>query len=464
MAPQAVSVDIGGTNLRAARVGASGEILARSRAPSSRDPQEVLDRIVRLIEDVDTPEVAAIGVGLPGRVDFPGQRMVSGGYVDLSTVPLAETLKSRFGRPVVLDNDGTMALLGEVAKGAARGLSNVVMLTIGTGIGGAIIDNGEVLRGRMTAGQLGHIVVDPQGPQCLCGRRGCVETLSSGTALRNHIRAAGLSDDTNARSLLDAAVNGDATARAVLEAWVGPLRRATDSLIATVDPELVLLGGGLGREAAEALRLIPATSAWYTCKVVGAELGDDAGVIGGAMAALKARRHGKRLIMVNGVPASGKSTVAKTISEAGGWPILALDTVKNPFLSEIGTVDRPFNRVLGRASYRAIFDLIAESPEGSTTVVDAWFGFQPKDLLLELISEAKIAEITEIWCHAAPDTVAERYRTRAASRLAGHPGADYAEELRELARRAEPMRIGPVLDIDTEQPLNRQALLAHLGL
>ncbi|MBD0415049.1 ROK family protein [Oryzicola mucosus] len=463
MQPMAVSVDIGGTNLRAARVGSDGAILARARASSSSDPQDVLERLMSLIAEVDHPDVAAIGIGVPGRVDFAAQTMVSGGYVDLSKVPLASTLATRFARSVTIDNDATMALLGEVACGAARGVKNVVMLTIGTGIGGAILDKGAVLRGRMSAGQLGHIVVDPNGLQCLCGRRGCVETMSSGTALRRHIKEAGWPDDTTARILLDKSVAGDVQARAVLEAWAGPLRQALDSLVAAFDPELIVLGGGLGREAAEALKLIPVSTGWYRCDVAGAELGDDAGVIGAGLAALDALRPGKRLVMVNGVPASGKSTVAKRLSAETGWPLFALDTVKNPFLAEIGTVDRPFNRVLGRASYKAIFALIEEAPANGTFIVDAWFGFQPKDMLEVLIAESGIAEVIEIWCHADPDAVAARYRRRAKRRLPGHPGAEYADELRELATRAEPMRIGPVLDVDTEWPLDMARVHAFVS-
>lgn len=451
-----IGVDIGGTNLRAARVAPNGMILARARAASSGDPAEVLDRLIALIEEVDDPSVAAVGVGVPGRVDFDRREVLSGGYVDLSQVALARRLELRFARPVVIDNDASMALVAEARLGAGRGCRHLALLTIGTGIGGGVMEAGRILRGRATAGQLGHIPVDPDGPACLCGRRGCVETMSSGTALGRLVREAGLPDDTTAADLLSGRVDGGAD---VLSAWARPLRRAIDALSVTLDCERVILGGGLGREAAAAVARLPEESRWYRTKVVAAELGDDAGIVGAALAAFDARPRGRRVVLVNGVPGSGKSGVAARLSAATGWPVYALDTVKEPFLVELaatlGAIDRPFNRVLGRASYRAIFSLIAAAPEGSTAIVDAWFGFQPTELLEDLLAAAGIEAALEFWCVAPPEVVAERYRTR--QRVPGHPGPEYAEELRALAARAEPLGLGPVLEVDTTAPFDVEA-------
>jgi glucokinase len=113
---------------------------------------------------------------------------------------------------------------------------------------------------------------------------------------------------------------------------------------------------------------------------------------------------------------------------------------------------------LGRASYRAIFALIAAGPPGSTAIVDAWFGFQPRELLAALLAEAGVDAVVEIWCHATADIVAARYRDRADGRLPGHPGPEYAEELRLLATNAAPMALGPVHAIDTSRPLDPDAL------
>jgi glucokinase len=463
MSATAIGVDIGGTNLRAARVAADGTILARSRGPSASDPEEVLRRLLALIGEVDAPGVAGIGIGVPGRVDHARRAVLSGGYVDLSKVALAERVEARFGREVTIDNDASMALVAEARIGAGRGARHLALLTIGTGIGGAIMEDGRILRGRATAGQLGHIPVDPEGPACLCGRRGCVETTSSGTALGRLMREAGLPAAATAEGLVRDAHSGDAAALGVLTAWAAPLRRATDALVATLDCERVILGGGLGREAAAALALLPQVPSWYRAEVVAAGLGDDAGIVGAGLAALAAHTGAeRRLVMVNGVPASGKSRVAAELSAATGWPVLALDTVKEPFLAEIGGVDRDFNRVLGRASYRAIFALLAAAPPGTTAIVDAWFGFQPRELLESLLAEAGISAVLEVWCRAPGDLVAARYRDRAGARPPGHPGADYAEELRRLAERAEPMRLGPVCEIDTSGPVDIGAVLGFI--
>lgn len=453
----AIGIDIGGTHLRAARVAADGTILARAKAASAADPKAVLKRVEALIAEVRDDMVAGIGIGVPGRVDFPAKKVLSGGYVDLSTVPLAERIEQKFGLPVMLDNDCGMALLAEAALGAAKGVGSAVMLTIGTGIGGAILDNGKILRGRAAAGQLGHVCVDPAGLPCVCGKRGCVETESSGTALGRHIAEAGLPSGTTAAQLLAQRNNGDAAAADVLRAWAAPLRVVINSLVATLDPETVVLGGGLGHAAFQALSSIPAQKSWYESQIVPAALGDDAGVIGAALAVLP-KAAGKRLLLVNGVPASGKSSVALALSEATGWPVLALDTVKNPFLAEIEGVDRPFNRRLGRASLRAMLDVFREAPAGSTFILDAWFGFQPREWVEKLLAEAGAGRIAEIWCTAPPEVISERYRTRAQHRLPGHPGADYAVELVELAKRAEPLRLGNLLEVDTVTRSNEDAL------
>jgi glucokinase len=359
---------------------------------------------------------------------------------------------------VTIDNDASMALLAEARAGAGRGGLHLALLTIGTGIGGAIMEGGRIVRGRATAGQLGHIPVDPEGPPCLCGHRGCIEALSSGTALGNQIRGAGLPPGTTAAAVVVRARSGDRFARRIVTAWAAPLRRAIDSLVATLDCERIILGGGLGAEAAAALALLPEEPSWYRAEVVAASLGDDAGIVGAGLAALGRLPHGRRLVLVNGVPASGKSSVAQRLSEITGWPVYALDTVKDAFLAEIGGADRGFNRVLGRASYRAIFALIAAGPPGSTAIVDAWFGFQPRELLAALLAEAGVDAVVEIWCHATADIVAARYRDRADGRLPGHPGPEYAEELRLLATNAAPMALGPVHAIDTSRPLDPDAL------
>ncbi|MCF6111567.1 ROK family protein [Mesorhizobium muleiense] len=489
LSSMAIGIDIGGTNLRAARVSGTGEILERISEKSAPDPELVLFRIAEMVRRLDCPEVAAIGIGVPGRVDARSGAVLSGGYVNLASVSPAQRLESLAGKPVVIDNDGNMALVAEMALGAARGHESIVMFTIGTGIGGAVVQDRRIVRGKGTAGQLGHITVDISGEACVCGRRGCVETTSSGTALGRHVARAGLGPDISVDQLFARDASGDPLARGILEAWAGPLRAAIDTTVAMFDPDLVLLGGGLGLAAHRALARALALAPWYQCPVEAAQLGDDAGVIGAGLQALaeqaavaqsavaqaspvslptarldRTRRAvpGRRAVLVNGIPASGKSTVSRGIAAHMGWPLLALDSIKNPFLEVLGGGDREFNRILGRASYQAIWSVVGEAPAGTIFVVDAWFGFQPRQVLEDHLRSAGVEQTAEIWCHAPGEVLAERYRARLDQRPAGHPGAAYIPELIELAKRAEPLRRGPLLDVDTTRPIAFDAITQWL--
>lgn len=452
--PTAIGIDIGGTHIRCARV-TDGVITARATASSASDPRHVLARCLTLVAQIRTPDVTALGIGVPGQVNAATRQVLSGGYVDLSAFDFAAEMEAATSLPLTIQNDATMALLGEATHGAAKGLQNVVMLTIGTGIGGAILEGGRVLRGRGTAGQLGHICIDPAGRPCVCGRTGCVETVSSGTAFATHLAEAGLPPATRAEDLLGRV---DPMARAVIHAWAAPLAAAIATLVSTCNPDCIVIGGGAGPAAMACLATLPQQKSWFSAPVLPATLGDDAGVIGAATAAL-AHAPRKRAILVNGVPASGKSVIARAVSDATGWPILALDTIKTPFLDHLPPGDRTFNRTLGRAAYAAIFDVIAASPHATTFVIDAWFGFQPLETLKDHIARAGLTDLVEIWCHAPPDTIGARYAVRLDARHPGHPGADYVPELIALAARAAPTGLVTPLAIDTTQPLDIAALI-----
>lgn len=166
----------------------------------------------------------------------------------------------------------------------------------------------------------------------------------------------------------------------------------------------------------------------------------------------------KRAVLVNGIPGSGKSATARAVSQRFGWPILALDTIKEPFFTELGVGDRTYNRKLGRAAIAAIFDTISGFPVRSTAIVDAWFGFQPPELLQDHLRRAKIGMAVEIWCHAPTDVITRRYANRVPTRSEGHPGLDYLPELRALAARAKPFGGGPLLEIDSTRPLDMAAI------
>ncbi|HFK7188660.1 TPA: AAA family ATPase [Serratia odorifera] len=170
----------------------------------------------------------------------------------------------------------------------------------------------------------------------------------------------------------------------------------------------------------------------------------------------------KTVILVNGVPASGKSSVAVRLSHHFALPYLTVDGIKEPFMHCFPQVDRQLNRQLGRAAYQAIWAIVAQASAQCVYVIDAWFGFQPKDDLRRYLQQAGVTQVVEIWNQISPELAVARYAARLHQRAKGHPGAEYLPELRELAERAAPMALGPVLRVDQSQPLDMPQIIAWL--
>lgn len=170
----------------------------------------------------------------------------------------------------------------------------------------------------------------------------------------------------------------------------------------------------------------------------------------------------KAAILVNGVPASGKSTVARAVSRHFAMPLMTLDTIKEPLFHHVGIGDREHNRMLGRASYEIIFAAINEWPADALVVVDAWFGFQPLEVLERHLSVAGIDRTAELWCHAPSSVLAERYAARQAHRAAGHPGLEYVPELVTLNGHAQPLGRGPCFAINTTEALRLDVVTSWL--
>jgi predicted NBD/HSP70 family sugar kinase len=145
-----------------------------------------------------------------------------------------------------------------------------------------------------------------------------------------------------------------------------------------------------------------------------------------------------------------------------GWLLFTLDRVKEPFFDELGIGDREFNRALGRASYAAIWSLVADAPDDATVVVDAWFGFQPIEILEGHLTRAGVGVTAEVWCHASNDTVVARYEARLGGRHPGHPDASYLPELVALNERAKPLQRGPILDVDTTKENDLDAITTRV--
>lgn len=288
-----IGVDIGGSKISAAVVDVDGVIRERvDRTTPARDtrPAVVEDTIVEVVEILCSRHaVAAVGIGAAGFVDGTGTRVMFAPHLSWRDEPLGARLGGRLKPPVVIDNDANTALWAEHRFGAAVGAQEVVLVTLGTGIGGAILINGHCYRGHGgMAGEFGHTRVVPGGRPCECGRTGCWEQYCSGKALARFARDAGR--DLVGPQLTAAAVAGDIVAQgAFVEVgrWLGI---GLANIVAGLDPELIVVGGGVC--AAGELLLGPARQA-LAATLVGAEhrvvppiriatLGPDAGMIGAA--------------------------------------------------------------------------------------------------------------------------------------------------------------------------------------
>lgn len=280
-AREAIGVDVGGTRIRVVRVGAGGTAHDRRVEPVAGDRRGFSAQLARMVAAVRRPETAAVGVGVPGRVR--GGAILSAGHLDVAGLDLAALCD---GLPVRVENDAAMALAAE-ARARSDGARGVVaMLTVGTGIGGAIAADGRPWTGGGVAGQFGHLVVAADGPPCNCGRAGCVEALSSGTAFGRVAAAHGLPPGVAAAEVLDRAGAGNAACGAAIDAWSRPFARAIETLASAIDPRLVIVGGGLGADMVRALGRHPTRSPWFEVPVEAARLGDDAGALGAGLVAL----------------------------------------------------------------------------------------------------------------------------------------------------------------------------------
>lgn len=175
------------------------------------------------------------------------------------------------------------------------------------------------------------------------------------------------------------------------------------------------------------------------------------------------RTLGKTVVLVNGVPASGKSTVARLLSEHFALPILTIDGIKEPFMAQFEEIDRPFNRRLGCAAYEVIWSIIGDSPAQCVFLVDAWFGFQPKEALERYLKQADVTRVLEVWNQIPGNLAAARYAQRLDVRRNGHPGEEYLPELTKLADNAQPMSLGPVYIVEQANPVDSAALVGWLS-
>jgi len=255
--PKVVGVDLGGTNLRAARVDASGEILKKLKTATPETPEELLEALEGLIREAADGAPDAAVVASAGLVDEAGEAVLrSPNLAAVEGLPLRSKLSEALGAPVRLLNDASAAALGEAWKGAGRDLRRFVLLTLGTGVGGGVIHDGRLLD---IPAELGHIAIDPAGPLCGCGMRGCLETFASATAIVDRVvrelsegRESLVRDccegnfyRVTARMIYETALEGDILCRKVLREAGERLGVGVANLVNVFGPEAVLLGGGL---------------------------------------------------------------------------------------------------------------------------------------------------------------------------------------------------------------------------
>jgi len=303
-----VGVDVGGTKVLGGVVDASGKVLATSRHDTPREGGSALTKTIAevALELMQQHSISAVGVSAAGFVSSDRKTMLATPNIaDWNGVQLDLELTKLIGLPVVIENDANAAAWGEAKFGAGRNQAHMMMLTIGTGVGGGIVVNNELYRGAFgVAAEFGHLRVVPEGHLCGCGARGCFEQYASGSALRRHAREAisaspdlarnllargdGTIDGLTGQAITDAAREGDAVALAAFQTTAQYLGAGIASLAVLLDPSCVVIGGGV-IDAGEILlaptrdamkRYMPFAGKHPYPEIVAAELGNEAGLVG----------------------------------------------------------------------------------------------------------------------------------------------------------------------------------------
>jgi len=317
--PEAIGLDLGGTKLLTGVVDTELNVHYESRERTTgASEQEVIDTIVEEIEEARRarPNVVAAGLGIPCTIDREKGVAINAVNLEITDVPIRDIVSERTGLPVLLDNDANVAALAEHRFGAAKGTTDAVMLTIGTGIGGGLIIDGELYRGSIGAGaELGHMVIDLHGSPCqgTCSNHGCIEACASGTALAREGTAKAGSHPESAlglalareeavtgKTVTEAAIAGDEAAREVMDLVGTRLGVGLSSLANIFNPDVMVIGGGV--IVAGDLLLEPARRElrkralppMNETPVREAQMGNDAGMIGAAEMALEESEAVKR--------------------------------------------------------------------------------------------------------------------------------------------------------------------------
>jgi len=307
MTHTAIGVDVGGTATKAAIVAGSGEVLLRvergtDKSAGTKGIIAVIDELIGRASEISAAP-SVVGVGAAGFIDATTGSVTFAPNLSYDDPHVAEAVRSRTGLPVIVDNDANAAVWGERTFGAARGLDHVVLLTLGTGIGSGFISDGRLVRGSTGAGaEFGHTVVDPKGPECLCGLRGCIEQFASGGAIGRAARRAAEDNPTSTMIAMAGsvdAITAEHAAKAAREydeialqimheagRWLGI---ALSNIANLFDPQTIVLGGSVAKAGETFLGMARDTLVAMTgaqrrrpLRLDVTELGGDVGIIGAA--------------------------------------------------------------------------------------------------------------------------------------------------------------------------------------
>ena len=278
-----IGIDVGGTKCLGVAVDDSGKVVQQFRLPTPH-ADKLCDTLLEIVNQLG--DATSLGIGVPGLISPEGVIRASPNLVGVKELPLRQILEDRLGKTVLVENDATCAALGEWKLGAARGATDAWVITLGTGIGGGFISGSVLQRGAHGfAGEVGHMVVDPDGPLCPCGRNGCWERYASGNGLSY------LANGEKGEDVLMRARDGDVDALGVVDTFARWVALGLVNLTNMTDPEVIVVGGGV---IVSADVVMPRIGHWFEQllyspkhrahpRLVVAQLGEQAGAIGAAM-------------------------------------------------------------------------------------------------------------------------------------------------------------------------------------
>ena len=292
----ALGVDLGGTRIKSGVVDADGVVHAFGSVATPGHPDDIVEAVAQSVARLRGDyEISQVGVAVAAFLDPTRAHIELSPNIDWADRPLRQELGDRLGLPVVLENDANAAGYAEAIRGAGQGAHPVVMLTLGTGVGGAVVvDSRPLVGARGVAGELGHVIVEPGGVQCGCGQQGCLETVSSGTAMSAHVSTLTGTAVTDATQLEQVLASDRSVREAVLARVARGLIQGMVQIQAVVDPEVLVLGGGVAEKLGDVL--MEAVHVAQSELLVGrrsrafpeirlAQLGNEAGVLGAALLA-----------------------------------------------------------------------------------------------------------------------------------------------------------------------------------